>query len=326
MHEFNVIDEGKRALKITVHQKYWEFEDDGSENIAEGGMVVGNSFQEVGATTGEVIFEWDCLSHIPLSVSHNAKPPRWGNTGPEAASWNYLLVFLSLRDCLFLLFLLPYYEIPKGKTDDEDSHMNSVDKDSAGDYLLSARYTSTIYKISHLTGSITWSLGGKDSSSSFLPDERFNFSLQHDARFRGENHDTNITLISFLNSTGDNYVATAENSTAFLVALNNTDMTATLIGQWRRPDGRLSRAKGNVQILDGLTDTKFIEQDIGIRGNIFVGWGANGYLSEFAPSGDCIQLARFLTLNIVSTESINTTLPLLRRLKRWLYRHLPVER
>ncbi|KAH9840428.1 arylsulfotransferase protein, partial [Teratosphaeria destructans] len=45
-------------------------------------------------------------------------------------------------------------------------HMNSVAKNPAGDYLVSARWTNTLYKISGRTGRILWRLGGPRSSSS----------------------------------------------------------------------------------------------------------------------------------------------------------------
>jgi hypothetical protein len=111
-----------------------------------------------------------------------------------------------------------------------------------------------------------------------------------------ENNTTNITLISFLNNAADfAALSTAETSTAYLVALNHTNMTATLLRQWPRPDGGLTRAKGNVQVLDGPASTAFPDLGVSLTGNVFVGWGANGYLSEFAPSGECVQSARFLT-------------------------------
>jgi len=51
------------------------------------------------------------------------------------------------------------------------SHINAVDKDSHGDYLVSSRHTSTIFKIAGLSspsgttpGTIIWRLGGKKSS------------------------------------------------------------------------------------------------------------------------------------------------------------------
>lgn len=58
------------------------------------------------------------------------------------------------------------------------SHINSVDKDTDGDFLISARHVSTIYKIAGLTspsglapGEIIWRLGGKRSSFPIMDSE-----------------------------------------------------------------------------------------------------------------------------------------------------------
>src|ERR1700744_3370003 len=81
---------------------------------------------------------------------------------------------------------------------DVTSHINSVDKNSEGDYLLSTRYTNAIYKVSGKDGSIVWQLGGDHNS--FVMDG-FNFSKQHDARFIEQNATT--TIISFLDNASD---------------------------------------------------------------------------------------------------------------------------
>ena len=57
-------------------------------------------------------------------------------------------------------------------------HMNSVDKNDDGDYMISARYTNAIYKISEKDGSLLWTLGGLNSD--FELEKGFNFSRQHD--------------------------------------------------------------------------------------------------------------------------------------------------
>jgi hypothetical protein len=119
--------------------------------------------------------------------------------------------------------------------------MNSVDKDSAGDYLVSARYTYTIYKISHHTGSIIWSLGGETPLSL-----SHQVSIPHTSMMRGSGKRTrNLALrLSLPNNAADELNSTADYSTALLVALNMTDMSASIVAQWDRPDGKLSRSKG----------------------------------------------------------------------------------
>lgn len=68
-------------------------------------------------------------------------------------------------------------------------HLNSVDRNSDGDYLVSARYTDTIYKISSRDGKVLWSLGGPESSFKL---DGFTFARQHDARFIEENATTTV--------------------------------------------------------------------------------------------------------------------------------------
>jgi hypothetical protein len=164
----------------------------------------------------------------------------------------------------------------------ENSHINSVEKSSkTGEYLLSARFTSAIYRISGTDGSIIWQLGGKNSS--FLQD--FTFSYQHDARIRDENSTT--TIISFLNNASKGDQANANVSSVLWVALDVTKipMTARLLRCINRPDGQLTRLRGNVQTLSD--------------GNIFVDWSNHGYLTEFSPDGTLLQEARFVSERFV---------------------------
>jgi hypothetical protein len=144
------------------------------------------------------------------------------------------------------------------------SHLNSVEKSADGDYLISARHTDSVYKVSATNGSILWRLGG--SKSSFVLDG-FDFSAQHDARLQSEN--SSITTISLLDNAAASVrgYQTSSRSSALLIALHTSihPMTVTLIQRWDRPDGRLSFRRGNVQIL--------------ANSNVFVGRSASGYLS-----------------------------------------------
>jgi hypothetical protein len=157
-----------------------------------------------------------------------------------------------------------------------------VDKFEDGDYLVSARYTSSLFRISGIDGSIVWRLGGKQSDFELL--DGFNFSSQHNARVQSVNDTT--TVISFLNNASDNghrQNETALRSSAMLVALETASdpMTARILQQWDRPDGGLTDLRGNVQMLPG--------------GSVFVGWSEQGYLSEFAADGRLVLEAKFVS-------------------------------
>jgi len=65
----------------------------------------------------------------------------------------------------------------------DDQHLNSIQKDSAGNYLISTRHYSTIFYLSP-AGEILWELGGRNSS--FQMGEGTEFFWQHDARWIDE--------------------------------------------------------------------------------------------------------------------------------------------
>ena len=149
---------------------------------------------------------------------------------------------------------------------DDISHINGLDKTPEGDYLISARHTSTIYKVSAQNGSILWTLGGSHSSWS----QNFNFSSQHNIRFLSENSTT--TMISIFDNASNGFNKTADFSLGKVIALDNSTMTATLMQVYGAPAGGLSSAsQGNLQFLQ--------------NGNAFLGWGANAFFSESAADG-----------------------------------------
>ena len=61
-------------------------------------------------------------------------------------------------------------------------HLNSIDVDTDGNLLLSARNTSAIYKVDRKSGEVLWRLGGKKSD--FTVDPAASFAFQHDVRRR----------------------------------------------------------------------------------------------------------------------------------------------
>src|SRR5207245_11514768 len=61
-------------------------------------------------------------------------------------------------------------------------HLNSLDLDADGNLLVSARNTSTIYKIDRKSGKVLWRLGGMKSDFAVEPAASFGF--QHDVRRR----------------------------------------------------------------------------------------------------------------------------------------------
>jgi Arylsulfotransferase (ASST) len=200
--------------------------------------VLDGIVQEVDIESGEVLFEWHSLEHVGLQESHY-QPPK--NQAQE-----------------------PYDHV----------HINSIDEDHDGNLLVSARRTSTVYKIERQSGDILWQLGGKKSDFEMGPGTRF--AYQHDAR---RQHDGTLTIFdNGLN--GATLVPRApDRSRGIIVDLDEDEMTATLVHEYTHPDELLSLSQGNMQVLP--------------NGNVFIGWGSQPTFSEFSKDGKLLFNARF---------------------------------
>jgi hypothetical protein len=104
-------------------------------------VVVDAVIQERDVASGEITFEWSALDHIPLEETRQALTDQ---------RVDYV-------------------------------HANSLEYDSEGTLLMSARNTSTVYKIDTGTGDILWRFGGEASDFVFA-DPADAPSFQHDAR------------------------------------------------------------------------------------------------------------------------------------------------
>ncbi|KAJ5095693.1 hypothetical protein NUU61_005049 [Penicillium alfredii] len=152
-------------------------------------------------------------------------------------------------------------------------HMNSIDRNSNGDFLISGRHTDAVYLISHEDGRILWRLGGKKSD--FHQD--FHFSRQHDAQFMSTSDSEMI--LSVMNNGADTFSTEKPTSTGMYIKLDLTTMNATLLAEYPRPDGGCTDYRGNMQTLP--------------NSNIFMGWSWAGMISEHTPGGTLLMNASF---------------------------------
>lgn len=153
-------------------------------------------------------------------------------------------------------------------------HINSVDKDADGNYLISARDACAVHKINGTDGSIIWRLNGKRSDFHMANGTKFCF--QHHARWLEQRDD--IEVISLYDNSahgtehgGGSEVHTAPTSSGKILRLNTTSWTAELVAAYFPPDDLLSKSQGSTQVLPG--------------GNVLVGWGSEGALTEFKADG-----------------------------------------
>jgi hypothetical protein len=160
-------------------------------------------------------------------------------------------------------------------------HINAVHFDTDGNLLIDARDTWTTYKVSLRTGQIIWQLGGKDSSfrlqaapGQTLDDAGEIFAWQHDPEAIGNDEYT-----FFDNESAG--VPQFDVSRAVTVKLDPRQRVATLIASDDQPEGLVAASQGNAQTT---------RDD-----DLFVGWGALPYISEFSPSGRLLFNAQFPT-------------------------------
>jgi hypothetical protein len=204
------------------------------------GWIYDGVFQEIDIATGELIFEWRASHHYPVNTTF--KVPI--STG-------------QYRDSAFDYF-----------------HINSVDKDHQGNYIVSARHTHTVSCVDSSTGAVLWTLGGKLNDFTDLSDgEATSFSWQHDARWHG-----NSTLTLFDNAAGSNENPSAV-SRGMIVDLDVPARQATLQGSYYHPQDMEAVSQGNLQLLP--------------NGNVFVGWGHSAAFSEFRPDGTLLCNVHF---------------------------------
>jgi hypothetical protein len=186
---------------------------------------------EIDIKTGRVLFEWHALGHIPLKDSYVRLR--------DGRRWDYV-------------------------------HLNTVALDDDGNFLVSARNTSTVYKINRRTGRIIWRLGGKHSS----------FKLPKYARFVGQHDFTRAadgTYMLFDNANLKTPIKWASRGLVFSIDVKAR--TATLLRALRQPQQRGTTTQGSMQLLSD--------------GHYVVGWGGGiPEISEFSAGGDLLYDVR----------------------------------
>ena len=195
------------------------------------GVVVGGVVTELELPSGRILFEWHSLDHIGLDESHVGPNP----TG----AWDYF-------------------------------HVNSIELDSDGNFLVSARNTWGVYKIDRHTGNVLWRLGGKKSDFEMGPGTVFAF--QHDARHHGDGD----ALISLFDDGAAPQVQPW--SKGLVLSLDHAKKRVTLHKQFVHHPTLSAHALGSMQLLP--------------NGNWLVGWGTAPYLTEYTRDGAVVFDAR----------------------------------
>jgi len=232
LHEFQLTPQG--TALITVYKIV------PGSLVSIGGpkkaRIADSIVQEVDVKTGKVLFDWHSLGHVAIDESYI--PLTGPGSPPPGNPYDYF-------------------------------HVNSVEQEPDGNFLISARNTSAVYELARKTGDVLWRLGGKKSSFKMGPGTTFWW--QHDARRRV---DGTITLF-------DNGAAPPreKQSRGIRLHLDMDKKTATLVQADLSPDQVLAGSQGDVQLLD--------------NDHAVVGWGAVPRVTEFDGDGKIVFDAIF---------------------------------
>ncbi|RSL86363.1 hypothetical protein CEP51_002854 [Fusarium floridanum] len=230
LHEFRITEEGTALMTI-----YNRKPADLSAYGIPDGWIFDSIFQEIDLNTDELIFEWHASDHFPISDTL-APINGQGKTAKNA----------------FDFF-----------------HINSVDKDESGDYIISSRYYCNVADINGKDGSVLWQLGGANSSFGDLSDgAASNFTWNHHAAWQGKN---NLTVFD---NGSNGHQNSAKYSRGLMINLDIDAMTVSLEQEYISPQKMLSPSQGSVQVLP--------------NGNVLIGWGHVPSFTEFSREGEVL--------------------------------------
>ncbi|KAA8902870.1 hypothetical protein TRICI_005794 [Trichomonascus ciferrii] len=256
-HEFQVTGEDTAAFSTykAVPYDLSDFDDfDGDE-----GWVYENLVTEVNMTNDEVVFQWHSLDHI--SVGDTKVKQLMKSTGASSSvPFDYL-------------------------------HLNSIQKDDDGNYLLSCRHTWSLYYIEGKSGKVLWRLGKSEGDNDWDIEDEAVFAYQHDARwvdpsYINKKEEKNVKYISLFDNsqTGGEPENYRDYSRGMIIKLDSSDGATddkdkkgkvTLVHEYKLPDGSgASASQGSTQVLS--------------NSNVVVGWGSNPYVTEHKLDGTIV--------------------------------------
>jgi hypothetical protein len=233
LHEFQLTSQNT-ALVTAYFPVFWDAT--AAQHGSAHQLLFDSVVQEIDIPTGLVLYQWDSLDHV--SVSDSFQPV----SSVAGHPWDYF-------------------------------HINSIQQAADGNLIISARNTWGVYDISHQTGAVIWTLGGKASTFKMGPNTAFAF--QHDPRLTGD------VITIFDDGAGPPIVH--KQSRGITIKLDTTHDTATLVGQDEHQPPLLAEFEGSVQPLS--------------NGDQVVGWGGQPFISEFNSKGKSVFDARFADQN-----------------------------
>lgn len=228
LHDFRITKDGTALM--TVYQVINKDLSDLEKPFI--GEIWDCLIQEVNIETGELVFQWRASDHY--RVADTVKPI--GDDGVIGRAFDFF-------------------------------HLNSIDKDSKGNYLISSRFTRSLTYINGTDGEVIWILGGKRNIFQDLSGGKAtSFAYQHDARW-SEDH-TTITM--FDNGVDDAHADIAD-TRGLRLKIGEDNMTVEMVAEYKNPHGIHGISQGSFQTLP--------------NGNSFLGYGNTAAFTEFSHDG-----------------------------------------
>ncbi|WWC85180.1 uncharacterized protein L201_000037 [Kwoniella dendrophila CBS 6074] len=244
-HEFYITDNDTALLTVYINEEYDLTSYNVTTSDGSKGWILGGAFQEIEVSTGEALFTWKSLDHVDPNLCH-ASP---GDTGTATTNpWDYF-------------------------------HINSIEKDNAGNYLISSRHCHAVYYISKDTGEILWSIGGKNST--FTMGDKTNFEWQHMARWQD-----NFTRINLFDNAATSWESDETMARGLLLNIDQSNRSVTLETEYLPWNQTVASSQGSMELQS--------------NGNWLLGWGQNPFFSEYTSDGTLLSSTQFGVGNVQS--------------------------
>ena len=235
-HDFDITPEETAILLIELEIPF----DLTAVGGPRDGWLLDNGFQELDVETGDIIFQWQASAHWDLTESYH---PLSAGTN-ESTAWDFF-------------------------------HMNSVQKDTHGNYLISSRHMSTLAYIDGRTGNVRWKLGGKENVFFDLAKNGTIFNGQHHARFLQEIRAENGTAVISVFDNGSGGQALTHPTQGKILEVDTHGLTARMRQAYPSPHKQIhSENRGSMQVLP--------------NGQVLLGFGSTAAWAQFAANGSLL--------------------------------------
>jgi hypothetical protein len=231
LHDFRITENGTAMLVV------YAIVDKDLSALGKGvGPVWDCLIQEIDLETGESVFEWRATDHLAITDTYR----EIGGEGEGTTAFDWF-------------------------------HMNSIEKDHLGNYLISARYTHSLTYIDGRSGEVLWIMGGKRNMfrnvSNDLPlESSIDFAYQHDARWQD-----NGKVITLFDNGNDNAHTDRGATRGLRLRVDQQAMSVQVEREFINPHHITSVSQGSMQTLP--------------NSNVLLGYGNTPAFTEFAPDG-----------------------------------------